>query len=633
MSAVAIAPAPPALDRPIAESPSLAASDPAAVHWALQKQRQADVDRLGAWDDRLAAVRGLLFLIAGGLAIGWATNAWTGWWLLIPGTVFAAVCLWHEGVAGRKSFSQRAVTHHDHARLRIGGGLVPDADAGADLRPPDRPHAADLDLFGEHGLFRQLSCCRTAIGRQTLADWLLAPAAPEEVLERHRAADGLSEEVELRERLALLPGDRPTALTDGPAPVPPRPVPAWVRVAAIVIGVTALFGLCWWLIAEGTVGVLLGAAAAQGALQYVYRDRVSAAGDYSERTGGGLRLLSGVLKLLQRSETDAPAVAELRSALTHDGALETPSAAVARLAALARRLETSRNNQFVALASAAFALPLFHAHGIARWAELHGGRLAEWAAAAGRFEALLSLARWRFERPAFVLPRYQDGPARFLAERLGHPLLPATTCVRNDLRLSTCAETAEAPALLLVSGSNMSGKSTLLRAVGVNATLAGAGAAVCAESLSLTPVRVRSVMRVMDSLADGKSLFFESVRRLAGVLEDAASNAPADSPPTLFLLDEILQGTNSADRRTGAEAVVRTLLDRGAFGLVTTHDLALTELTDDLEGRAANVHFRDSLAGGRMTFDHTLRPGVVPRSNALELMRLVGIVPRDAGSP
>ncbi|QDT14081.1 MutS-related protein [Alienimonas californiensis] len=625
------APAPPSPARP-----GGAAADPAAVHAAAKTERQAAVDRWRRWDDRLSAGRGVVFLAAVAVAIGWATGSWTGWWLLGPAVAFAALCLIHEGVASKQAFAARAVTHHDHARLRIGGGLVPDADAGADLLPPDRPHAADLDLFGEAGLFRQLSCARTAGGRATLAGWLLAPAEPDEVRTRQRAAEALAGEVRLRERLALLPGDPPAPPGDPVAIVPPRPLPAGVRLAALVLGAAAVFGLGWWLIAAGSVGILLAAAGGQGALQYVFRDRVTAAGDYSERTGGGLTLLAGVLRLLERCEPPAPAVAVLRDSLNDQETGETPSEAVARLASIARRLETSRNNQFVAVASAVFALPLFHAHAIARWAETHGGRLSDWAAAAGRFEALLSLARWRFERPAFVVPRYssESGAARFVATGLGHPLLPQADCIRNDVALAVGApsdgsthedSSPGAPALLLVSGSNMSGKSTLLRAVGVNATLAGAGAAVCATSLSLAPCRVRSVMRVTDSLADGKSLFFESVRRLAGVLDDAA----AAGPPVLFLLDEILQGTNSADRRIGAEAVVRTLLDRGAFGLVTTHDLALTELADDLGTRAANVHFRDHLADGRMTFDHRLRPGVVPRSNALELMRLVGIVPRE----
>ena len=542
---------------------------------------------------------------------------------MAPGAAFAGLFFVHEFIADRRTEAKRGVSHHAAALDRIADRDDPAADGGGDLLnvlPDDaRPTASDLDLFGPRSLFARFSCARTEQGRRTLADWLIRPGDSASIRERQDAADALADGVMLRETLARLPGDRAEAVAE-PTAVPPRPVPPAARAAAVGFGAAAVGGLVWWLGVAGSVAPLLAAGGGQAGLQLFCRDRVRAAAAYAGETGGGLPLLSGVLRLLETCDADAAAVRDLRDAV---GLNPAPSAAVARLAALDRRLTNSLNNQFVALASAAFGLPLFHAHAIARWAERHGDALPAWTAAAGRFEALLSLARWRFERPGFARPAFRDGPPRFDAVALGHPLLPAAGCVRNDVSLVGPRDgDGEAPALLLVSGSNMSGKSTLLRAVGVNAALAQAGAVVCTDSLTLTPCRVRSVMRVADSLADGKSLFFESVRRLAAVLEYARRTGP----PVLFLLDEILQGTNSADRRTGAEAVVRTLLDAGAIGLVTTHDLALTAVAADLGSAAANVHFRDQLSSGRMTFDHTLRPGVVPRSNALELMRLVGIV-------
>ena len=596
-------------------------ADPRAVHARLREERAASVARWDRWDRRLAAARGLTFLAGSAVAAGWGAGAWSGWPLAVPGATFAGLWAAHEAVAAKRAAAGRGVAHHAAALARVGGADDPTADPGADLPaglPPDAaPTAADLDLFGPRSVFAALSCARTAGGRRTLAAWLTASADPAAVRDRQDAADALAGAVALRERLARLPGSRNAAAT-APLLPPPRPVPAAARAAAAALGAGAVGGLIYWLGFGGSVAALLVAAGGQTALQLAFRDRVTGAAAYAEGTGGGLTLLAGVLGLLETCDADAPAVSELKSGL---GADPAPSAAVARLAALDRRLGNSLNNQFVALAGAAFALPLFHAHAVARWAGRHGDRLPAWADAAGRFEALLSLARWRFERPAFARPDVAAGPPRFRARGLGHPLLASAACVRNDVAFAAGADSG-APALLLVSGSNMSGKSTLLRAVGVNAALAQAGAAVCAASLALAPCRVRSVMRVADSLADGKSLFFESVRRLAAVLGDAAR----PGPPVLFLLDEILQGTNSADRLTGANAVIRTLLDRGGSGLVTTHDLALTEVAAELGATAANVHFRDQLSAGRMTFDHRLRPGVVPKSNALELMRLVGIV-------
>jgi DNA mismatch repair ATPase MutS len=185
--------------------------------------------------------------------------------------------------------------------------------------------------------------------------------------------------------------------------------------------------------------------------------------------------------------------------------------------------------------------------------------------------------------------------------------------VTNDVDLS-------ATRLLLITGSNMSGKSTLLRAVGVNAVLALAGAPVCARALSLAPLSIGATLRTSDSLQDGVSRFFAEVRRLRAVVALAER-----SPFTLFLLDEILAGTNSHDRQRGGEAIVKALLDHGAIGLVTTHDLSLAQLADALRPTAANAHFQDRIEGEKLVFDFTLRPGIVSRSNALDLMRLVGL--------
>jgi DNA mismatch repair ATPase MutS len=202
-----------------------------------------------------------------------------------------------------------------------------------------------------------------------------------------------------------------------------------------------------------------------------------------------------------------------------------------------------------------------------------------------------------------------------VASALGHPLIPISARVANDVRLDTGCR------LLVVTGSNMSGKSTLLRTVGVNAVLALAGAPVCAASMTLTPLRIGASLRAQDSLEAGVSRFFAEIKRLHAILSMAAQT----KPPVLFLLDEILNGTNSQDRREGAEAVIRLLLERGAIGLLTTHDLALSTLADTQSSPGANVHFQDTLEGDRLLFDYSLRPGVVTRRNALDLMRLIGI--------
>jgi len=196
---------------------------------------------------------------------------------------------------------------------------------------------------------------------------------------------------------------------------------------------------------------------------------------------------------------------------------------------------------------------------------------------------------------------------------MAHPLLPNSRSIRNDLYLSHAMQ------LIVVSGSNMSGKSTLLRTTGVNTVLALAGAPVRAESLTVSALQLGASIRINDSLQAGASRFYAEITRLRDIL------ALADKGPVLFLLDELLNGTNSHDRRIGAEGVVRGLVRRDAIGLVTTHDLALAAIADSLGSNAANKHFEDHLENGVMTFDYRIQPGVVEKSNALELMRAVGL--------
>ena len=219
-----------------------------------------------------------------------------------------------------------------------------------------------------------------------------------------------------------------------------------------------------------------------------------------------------------------------------------------------------------------------------------------------------------FEHPRDPFPEFTEESPLIEAEEIGHPLIPESKLVRNSVSLGGSLR------LLVVSGSNMSGKSTLLRTVGINAVLAQAGAPVCARRLRLSRLALGASIRTLDSLQDGTSRFYAEIRRLHQIMELTAGPLPV-----LFLLDELLHGTNSHDRRIGAEAIVRGWAERAVIGLVTTHDLALAQVAEALAARAANVHFEDQFENGRMTFDYRLHAGVVEKSNALELMRSVGL--------
>ena len=251
------------------------------------------------------------------------------------------------------------------------------------------------------------------------------------------------------------------------------------------------------------------------------------------------------------------------------------------------------------------------------WHRRNGRRVRAWISVVGEMEALLSLAAYAYERPGDPFPEIVEGKnadAHFAGEELGHPLIAAAQCVRNSVRLD--AKTR----VLLVSGSNMSGKSTLLRTVGINLVLAMAGAPIRGKALRLSPLALGTRIRGTDSLQEGRSNFYTEILRIRQVFTLAEKEMPL-----LFLFDELLEGTNSHDRRIGAEALLRALAGHGALGMVTTHDLALTEVAAALDGSARNVHFEDQIANGEMSFDYKLRDGIVPKSNALELMRWIGL--------
>jgi DNA mismatch repair ATPase MutS len=324
-----------------------------------------------------------------------------------------------------------------------------------------------------------------------------------------------------------------------------------------------------------------------------------------------LALLADLLALLERERFAAPGLVGLQDAVRSAGT--PPSRRIAQLQRLVNLLDAHRNQVF-ALVSFVLLWRTNFALAIESWRAESGSAVPRWLAAIGELEALLALASHAYEHPGDPFPELVDGPPRFDGTALGHPLLPADRCVRNAVALD------DRRRVLIVSGSNMSGKSTLLRTVGVNVVLALAGAPVRAERLVLTPLAVGAAIRITDSLQEGTSRFYAEVKRLSQIV--TIGRGPL---PLVFLLDEILSGTNSHDRAIGAEAIVRSLAGRGALGLVTTHDLALARIADTLGAPAANVHFEDHLEDGRMCFDYTMRPGVVTKSNALALMRAVGL--------
>jgi DNA mismatch repair ATPase MutS len=369
-----------------------------------------------------------------------------------------------------------------------------------------------------------------------------------------------------------------------------------------------LGGWIYW----GTASPLVAVIVADAVVWYRLRHQLDDVFHGAKHALRDLELLSGVLARVEGQTFHAPRLLELQSQLRSH---QVPgSRAIARLRTIGDLID-SRDNLILRVLDVPLMYSMQVAFAAERWRQTHGGAVRPWLNAVGELEALISLAAYSYEHPADPFPEFSEGPACIEAEQLAHPLIPAANCVRNNVSLGGEAR------VLLVSGSNMSGKSTLLRAVGINTVLALAGAPVRAHRLRLTPLQAAASIRVNDSLQEGSSRFYAEITRLREMFNLAGGN-----PPLLFLLDELLQGTNSNDRRIGAEGIVRALLNRGAIGVVSTHDLALTNIGGPLDGHLFhNVHFQDELENGRMRFDYKLQEGVVTKSNGLELMRSIGL--------
>ncbi|HEX7809756.1 MAG TPA: DNA mismatch repair protein MutS, partial [Thermoanaerobaculia bacterium] len=323
-----------------------------------------------------------------------------------------------------------------------------------------------------------------------------------------------------------------------------------------------------------------------------------------------LALLAGVLARIERERFTSPRLTALHARLR--GAELPASQEIEKLRKLVGLLDARRNQFFAPFAFLLLWVPHV-AIAIERWRVRSGARVGDWIEAVGEIEALASFASFAFEHPTFTMPEILDGAPRLEAQSLGHPLIPSDRRITNDIALG------DAPQLLVVSGSNMSGKSTMMRSVGIAAVLAMSGAPVCARTMRISMTAIGASIRIADSLQENASRFYAEILRIRQVLDLSKTG------PLLFLLDEVLAGTNSHDRRIGAEAIVHGLVERGAIGLVSTHDLALAQIADSLAPRAANVHFEDHIEDGKVVFDYRMRPGVVTKSNALELMRSVGI--------
>ena len=590
--------------------------DPGATYARCLTEEKAHLARLRRWLTWLVRVR-IANLVVGVVLAGEACSQHGRFGLAAAtsGVVFVALTVAIALVEYRSKRHEARVRYGEDGLARVQGKPSKGAPDGQRFADPAHPYAADLDIFGPASIFSHLCMARTGSGQTMLARWLTQAASVGEISERQCAVAELSTRLPLRQDLWLAGGTvnervREDALEDWLSGAITR-VPRWQRLVTGLLGALGLAVLYAFANPEA-IPVAVAIVLVQRLWVMRYKPLTKAVEAQVFRRAYELRVIARLIERFCGERFSDPRLVALASGLSDEG--QPASRHIVHLERLVNWLE-SRRNQLFAIPAAVLLLPEQLSFAVEAWRARHGAAALRWLGTIAEMEALASLATFAFEHPHYPFPQVvEQVEPSLLATGLGHPLIPASARVANDVRLDAACR------LLVITGSNMSGKSTLLRTVGVNAALAQAGAPVCAASMTLTPLQIGASLRAQDSLEAGVSRFFAEIKRLHAILSMATQK-----PPVLFLLDEILNGTNSQDRREGAEAIIRQLLERGALGLVTTHDLALSELANTQSSPGANVHFQDTLEGDRLLFDYRLRPGVVTRRNALDLMRLVGI--------
>ncbi len=529
--------------------------------------------------------------------------------------VYVILGVAHEGVLRTIRKIDALIAYYERGMARLEDRWAGTGEGGEQYIDEAHPYARDLDLFGRGSVFELLCTFRTRAGQDRLARWLLEPAPPDEVHARQSAVKELKDRTEFREELftagsGLRMGLRPDLLTEWaerPFLSGSRTMAVWAIALAMlwVAGIVVAFTNSIYLPVLLLTFVNL-------VVNKSFTKRLGNAISGTEEATEDLDLLASVLRIMEKENFSADRMRELQRSL--DGGGITASVAIRRLDRATRAMEHGAN-LLIRFVDPFLFYTVLCALKTESWRSQFGAMIRTWLATVGEMEALAALSCYAFEHPNDVWPEFQDDGPHFEAEMLAHPLLPEKQAVRNDVKLG------DGLRLIILSGPNMSGKSTFVRGIGLNAVLAQCGAPIRAKRLRLSRLAVGASICVLDSLQGGVSRFYAEIKRLKMI-----SDLTRGPIPVLFLLDELLGGTNSHDRLQGSELLVETFVEHGAIGLVTTHDLALTEIQQSMNGRARNYHFDDHIEDGKLVFEFKLKEGIVQSSNALRLMESIGLL-------
>ncbi len=585
-----------------------------------ERRRAAALGEYGRYGARHRALtQGVIGAVA--LLVWLSFQAWfhpeNAWLLLLPLAALAALVPLQLRARARAFRAARLLQLYETGIARVDGSHPQSGHTGDAFAEPRHLYQRDLDILGPNSLFGLLATTRTAVGQRALAALLLEGADGTETRARQVAVQELTPLLDLREQIALLGRSAfdqlPAESFDRWLNQPLSGLPRWVRWAllAITAAIAALVVISYTHrqdIAQ-PLRNLEAILALQVALTLWLRPRVTAELEAAQRLPGQTNILRDGLSLLQQQQFTSPLLVELQHNATGE------EQALKSLASTLLLVE-QRAKEWFYLPGLLFAVGTHAAVSLEAWKGDHAQNMRRWIDTWAHFEALLALATYAADHEANTWPAIVEAAsARFSAKALAHPLLPRAQAVANDIELDT------ANRFLLISGSNMAGKSTLLRAIGCNTVLALAGAPVCAQSMTLTPLHTGASLALVDSLAEGKSKFLAEVERL----RDLVALAHAHPQNALFLIDEVFSGTNSADRLAAAQAVLRGLIREGAIGALSTHDLALAELAELPELHGQNVHMASPDDADPLGFDYLLKPGVNRTTNALAIVKLLGL--------
>ncbi|MDU0369309.1 DNA mismatch repair protein MutS [Hymenobacter endophyticus] len=546
--------------------------------------------------------------------------------------VFLGLVQWHSKV-GYQREHHRLLAQLNRDELARLEGKLSGFDPGLRYLDAQHPYAADLDVFGPHSVFQLLNRSTSRLGQDWLAGWLLAPAAPAAVRERQQAAAELAPDVAWQQEWQARARHYPRQEQD------PREFSGWLRTPDFFAGRAWLLPLLV-VLPLLAVGAVLAALNGYGNLwlllllpAVLLNNRFAAVrAEYYQQTTtirDALRAAHDQLALFEAGQWQSPPLRRLHQVL-HDTGGTAAAQLLSRLSGVAGWFSARQNPAVAGGLNTLLLWDLWGMWQLERWKRRLQGGLEPLLEAAAELDALVSLAAFRAANPTFAEPDVTAPALTVEASQLGHPLLFKGEGVRNDFRTSGAGQT------VVVTGSNMAGKSTFLRTVGLNLVLAQAGAVVPAQAMRCGPAQVFTAMRSNDNLAESTSSFYAELKRLRLLLDlTADSNQPTTNNqppatsqlPVLYLLDEILKGTNSEDRHRGARALVYQLRHRAVSGLISTHDLELAALETDLPANVRNVSFNSFLnPDGTLRFDYRLTPGMCRSFNASQLMRLMGIV-------